>query len=133
MIIVRKLKKKKEEIQFIDLTDEKTYYGIIRPANNRITLYKCREEKAGNVNPIQPSKLINFVRSNKVLLSGDEESLKLEEFLKQNNIKHGYIDLCPFCIIKGKFSEITDKYKIYNSEICLECAIDEVIQIKKPA
>ncbi|MBG0768882.1 DEAD/DEAH box helicase [Methanococcus maripaludis] len=126
MIIVRKLKKKKEEIQFIDLTDEKTYYGIIRPANNRITLYKCREEKAGNVNPIQPSKLINFVRSNKVLLSGDEESLKLEEFLKQNNIKHGYIDLCPFCIIKGKFSEITDKYKIYNSEICLECAIDEV-------
>ncbi|ABR54500.1 DEAD/DEAH box helicase domain protein [Methanococcus vannielii SB] len=126
MIIVRKLKKKKDEIQFADLTDEKIYYGIIRPANNKITLYKCREEKGGNINPIQPSKLMGFIKSNKVLLSSDEESLKLEDFLKQSGIKYGYIDLCPFCLIKGRFTEITDKYKIYNSEICLTCAVDEV-------
>jgi len=126
MLIMRKLKKKKDEIEIVDLTDEKTYYGLLRKAGNRTVFYKCREEKENNVKPIQPSKLLNIIRNSKLLLSKDEESLKLEEFLKQNNLKYGYIELCPFCIIKGNYNEIKEKYRLYNSEVCLECVLDEI-------
>ncbi len=133
MIIIRKLKKKKQkqELEIIDLTNNIKYYGTLRQAGNKLTLYKCKEEKdkSGNINPIQPSKVMNILKNcKKIYLNNDEESLKLEDFLNQNNIAYNYIELCPFCLIKGKYNDMdkSNRYKYYNHFICLDCAIEEV-------
>ena len=131
MIIIRKLKKKKQkqELEIIDLINNIKYYGILRQAGNKLTIYKCKEEKDGNIKPIQPSKVMNILKtSKKVCLNTDEESLKLEDFLNQNNIKYKYIELCQFCLIKGRYNNIdkSNRYRYYNHFICLDCAIEEV-------
>ena len=131
MIIIRKLKKKKQkqELEIIDLVNNIKYYGTLRGTDTKLSLYKCKEEKDGNIKPIQPSRVMNILKtSKKVYLNNDEESLKLEDFLKQNNIKYNYIELCPFCLIKGRYNEIDkgNRYRFYNQYICFDCAVEEV-------
>ena len=84
MIIIRKLKKKKQkqELEIIDLVNNIKYYGTLRGTDTKLSLYKCKEEKDGNIKPIQPSRVMNILKtSKKVYLNNDEESLKLEDFL----------------------------------------------------
>jgi helicase len=122
MLIIRKPKKKKDEIEVVDLINEKKYYALLRKEGNRLRAYRCREGDK----PIQPAKFMNILKNNKLLLSKDEETLKIEDFLKTSNLKYEYIELCPFCLTKRKYKELYDKYSYYGRFICLDCAIEEV-------
>lgn len=131
MIILRKLKKKKQkqELEIVDTTNNIKYFGILRKLNNKLGLYKCKEDNNGNIRPIQPSRIMNILKSQgKIYLSNDDESLKLKEFLEDKNIKYEPIDLCPLCLIEGKYNILdkNDRYKYYNKYICFQCAFKEV-------
>ena len=129
MIIMRKLKKKKqkEEVEIFDIKNNVKYHCLLREVGKRIDLYRCREERDGNIKPIQPSKVVDILRNcDKVLLS-KEESLKLEEFLKSKNIKYELVELCPYCLIKGRYTILNEDRFLYNNRyICLTCAVEEV-------
>ncbi|EHP85261.1 DEAD/DEAH box helicase [Methanotorris formicicus] len=122
MLIIRKPRKKKDEIEVVDLVNEKKYYALLRKDGNKLRAYKCREEDK----LIQPARFMNILKNNKILLSKDEETLKIENFLKTNNLKYEYIELCPFCLTKGEYKEVYDKYRFYGRFICLDCAIEEI-------
>ncbi|HIP90825.1 MAG TPA: DEAD/DEAH box helicase [Methanothermococcus okinawensis] len=130
MIVIRKLKKKKQkqEIEIVHLKNNVKYHCLLREVGKRVDLYRCREEREGNIRPIQPSKVVDILRSSdKILLSKDEESLKLEEFLKGKHIKYELVELCPYCLIKGRYTILRgDRYLYNNRHICLNCAVEEI-------
>ena len=126
---MRKLKKKKQkqELEILDIKNNVKYHCLLREVGKRIDLYRCREEREENIKPIQPSKVVDILRNcDKVLLS-KEDSLKLEEFLKSKNIKYELVELCPYCLIKGRYTILNeDRYLHNNRQICLTCAVEEV-------
>lgn len=126
---MRKLKRKKQkqEIEIMDLLNKIKYYATMRQVGQNLSLHKCKEEDRNNINPIQPSKVLNVLRSGKIYLNNDPESLALEDFFKKNNINYKLIELCPFCLIKNQYTElINESYKFHNHKICKSCAIDEI-------
>ncbi|MBP2172565.1 DUF5814 domain-containing protein [Methanococcus voltae] len=152
MLIIRKPKKKKDEIQITDLKTKIIYYATLRPTKTKITLYKCKEQVESNITPLQPSKLMTVLKENKIYISNDNESIKFGQFLEENNLDYGIVTLCPFCLLNGRYNIIAtikelkksnklenelkpqkikkekkNTYKIYKTnEVCLECAINEI-------
>lgn len=111
----------------MDLSNKIKYYAIMRQVGQNLSLHKCKEENKNNINPIQPSKVLAVLRSKKIYLNNDPESLTLEDFFKKNNISYKLIELCPFCLIKNQYTELNNEYyKFHNHKICKDCAIDEV-------
>ncbi|MCS3901120.1 DUF5814 domain-containing protein [Methanococcus voltae] len=106
MLIIRKPKKKKDEIQITDLKTKTIYYATLRPTKTKITLYKCKEQVESNITPLQPSKLMTVLREKKIYISNDPESLKFGQFLEENNLNYGIVVLCPFCLLNGKYNII---------------------------
>jgi len=130
LIIIRKLKKKrqKQEVEIVDINNNVRYHCLLREVGKRIELYRCREDREGNIRPIQPSKVLEILRNaDKVLLSKDEESLKLEDFLKGRNIRYELVELCPYCLVKGRYTILEEERYLHNNRyICLKCALEEV-------
>jgi len=127
---MRKLKKKrqKQEVEIVDIKNNIRYHCLLREVGSRVELYRCREERDGNIRPIQPSKVLEILRkAEKVLLSKDEESLKLEDFLKGRNIRYELVELCPYCLVKGRYTILEGERYLHNNRyICLNCALEEV-------
>ena len=86
-----------------------------------INRFVIKDEKEDKLYP--PSKAINLLRSQAVFLADKDE--KLEAFLKQNNIKVRFTNICQHCSfegeVKGSFSlgDMTRRYSGTSRE-CLK-------------
>ncbi|WP_456418825.1 DEAD/DEAH box helicase [Methanocaldococcus infernus] len=128
MIIVRKPKKKKDEIEIVrvnnveegeEVKDKEKIFASYKKVGEKYKLYRCRlGDKL-----IQPSKVLNLLKSEKVYCLDDSK-----EILESLGIKVKEIELCPFCLLKNVYKKLTNSNKVKYSSfyICLSCAINEV-------
>ncbi|CAB3289488.1 DEAD/DEAH box helicase domain protein [Methanocaldococcus lauensis] len=132
MIIIRKPKKKKDEIEIVkingkiedgvEIKDNQKIFANYKKIGNKYKLYRCRlGDKL-----IQPSKVIELLKREDIfILKGNEE---IGELLKSYNLKFDYIKLCPFCLLKNIYKRLTrnNRCKYGNLEICIDCGVREI-------
>jgi len=134
VLILRKPKKKKDEIEIVKINGEieegipiksnQKIYANYKKIGDKYKLYRCRiGDKL-----IQPSKVLDLLRSEDLFLLKDSKDI--EDVLKSNNLKFKYIELCPFCLLKSVYKRLTknNKCRYGNLTICLECGIEEIKQ-----
>ena len=85
-----------------------------------INRFVIKDEKEDKLYP--PSKAINILRSQAVFLA--EKDDKLEAFLKQNNIKVRFTNICQHCSFEGEVTIINSdfSYRYHDQLICKTCA-----------
>lgn len=85
-----------------------------------IKRFVIKDEKEDNLYP--PSKAINLLRSQAVFLADKDD--KLESFLKQNNIKVRFTNICQHCSFEGEVTIINSdfSYRYHDQLICKTCA-----------
>ncbi|MBQ6138604.1 MAG: DEAD/DEAH box helicase [Methanobrevibacter sp.] len=85
-----------------------------------INRFVIKDEKEDKLYP--PSKAINILRSQAVFLAEKDE--KLEAFLKQNNIKVRFTNICQHCSFEGEVTIINSdfSYTYHDQLICKTCA-----------
>ena len=85
-----------------------------------INRFVIKDEKEDKLYP--PSKAINILRSQAVFLA--EKDDKLEAFLKQNNIKVRFTNICQHCSFEGEVTIINSdfSYLYHDQLICKTCA-----------
>ena len=85
-----------------------------------INRFVIKDEKEDKLYP--PSKAINILRSQAVFLA--EKDDKLEAFLKQNNIKVRFTNICQHCSFEGEVTIINSdfSYLYHDQLICKSCA-----------
>ena len=85
-----------------------------------INRFVVKDEKEDKLYP--PSKAINLLRSQAVFLADKDE--KLEAFLKQNNIKVRFTNICQHCSFEGEVTIINSdfSYLYHDQLICKTCA-----------
>lgn len=85
-----------------------------------INRFVIKDEKEDKLYP--PSKAINILRSQAVFLA--EKDDKLEAFLKQNNIKVRFTNICQHCSFEGEVTIINSDfcYLYHDQLICKTCA-----------
>ncbi len=85
-----------------------------------IKRFVIKDEKEDKLYP--PSKAINLLRSQAVFLADKDE--KLESFLKQNNIKVRFTNICQHCSYEGEVTIINSdfSYHYHGQLICKTCA-----------
>ena len=85
-----------------------------------INRFVIKDEKEDKLYP--PSKAINILRSQAVFLADKDE--KLEAFLKQNNIKVRFTNICQHCSFEGEVTIINSdfSYRYHDQLICKTCA-----------
>lgn len=85
-----------------------------------INRFVIKDEKEDKLYP--PSKAINILRSQAVFLADKDE--KLEAFLKQNNIKVRFTNICQHCSFEGEVTIINSdfSYLYHDQLICKTCA-----------
>ena len=71
-----------------------------------INRFVIKDEKEDKLYP--PSKAINILRSQAVFLA--EKDDKLEAFLKQNNIKVRFTNICQHCSFEGEVTIINSDF-----------------------
>ena len=71
-----------------------------------INRFVVKDEKEDKLYP--PSKAINLLRSQAVFLADKDE--KLEAFLKQNNIKVRFTNICQHCSFEGEVTIINSDF-----------------------
>ncbi|MEO2116846.1 MAG: DUF5814 domain-containing protein [Methanocaldococcus sp.] len=132
MLIIRKPKKKKDEIEIvkvdgrieegIEIKNNQKIFANYKKVGDKYKLYRCRlGDKL-----IQPSKVLELLKSEKIFLLKDNE--EIEEVLKSYNLKFDYIELCPFCLLKNIYKRLTrnNRCRYGNLEICINCGINEI-------
>ncbi len=129
MILINK-HKKKDEIEIVNVKNieegEKVdkrnkIFACYRKVGNRYRLYKCRYgDKL-----IQPSKVLELLKKEKKVYLANKD---VEDVIKSLELKYEFIELCPFCLLKGIYKKLSNKTKCSFGlrEICLSCAIEEV-------
>ena len=85
-----------------------------------IKRFVIKDEKEDKLYP--PSKAINLLRSQAVFLADKDD--KLESFLKQNNIKVRFTNICQHCSFEGEVTIINSdfSYRYHDQLICKTCA-----------
>ena len=85
-----------------------------------INRFVIKDEKEDKLYP--PSKAINLLRSQAVFLADKDE--KLEAFLKHNNIKVRFTNICQHCSFEGEVTIINSdfSYHYHDQLICKTCA-----------
>ena len=91
-----------------------------------INRFVVKDEKEDKLYP--PSKAINLLRSQAVFLADKDE--KLEAFLKQNNIKVRFTNICQHCSFEGEVTIINSdfSYLYHDQLICKTCAFKRVLE-----
>ncbi|AMK15358.1 DUF5814 domain-containing protein [Methanobrevibacter olleyae] len=89
-----------------------------------IKRFLVKDENEDKLYP--PSRAINILRSQAVFLSEKDE--KLESFLKQNNIKVRFTNICQHCSYEGEVTIINSdfSYRYHDQLICKTCAEDTI-------
>ncbi|AAB99409.1 TPA: DEAD/DEAH box helicase [Methanocaldococcus jannaschii] len=133
MLIVRKPKKKKDEIEIvkvggkiedgIEVKNNQKIFANYKKVGDKYKLYRCR---VGD-KLIQPSKVLELLKSDKIFILKENEE-EIEEVLKSYNLKFDYIELCPFCLLKNIYKRLTrnNRCRYGNLEICINCGINEI-------
>ncbi|MBE6513257.1 MAG: DEAD/DEAH box helicase [Methanobrevibacter olleyae] len=85
-----------------------------------INRFVVKDEKEDKLYP--PSKAMNLLRSQAVFLADKDE--RLEAFLKQNNIKVRFTNICQHCSFEGEVTIINSdfSYLYHDQLICKTCA-----------
>ena len=85
-----------------------------------IKRFVVKDEKEDKLYP--PSRAIALLRSQAVFLAQKDE--KLESFLKQNNIKVRFTNICQHCSFEGEVTIINSdfSYRYHDQLICKTCA-----------
>ena len=85
-----------------------------------IKRFVVKDEKEDKLYP--PSRAINLLRSQAVFLAQKDE--KLESFLRQNNIKVRFTNICQHCSYEGEVTIINSdfSYSYHDQIICKTCA-----------
>ena len=85
-----------------------------------IKRFVVKDEKEDKLYP--PSRAIALLRSQAVFLAQKDE--KLESFLKQNNIKVRFTNICQHCSFEGEVTIINSdfSYSYHDQLICKTCA-----------
>ena len=85
-----------------------------------INRFVVKDEKEDKLYP--PSKAINLLRSQAVFLA--EKDDKVEAFLRQNNIKVRFTNICQHCSFEGEVTIINSdfSYSYHDQLICKTCA-----------
>ncbi|AIJ05092.1 DEAD/DEAH box helicase domain protein [Methanocaldococcus bathoardescens] len=132
MLIVRKPKKKKEEIEIVkvdgkiedgvEIKNNQKIFANYKKVGDKYKLYRCR---VGD-KLIQPSKVLELLKSDKIYILKENE--EVEEILKSYNLKSDYIELCPFCLLKNIYKRLTrnNRCRYGNLEICISCGVNEI-------
>ena len=102
------------------------FIGVLKFKENEedgsisIKRFVVKDEKEDKLYP--PSRAINLMRSQAVFLAQKDE--KLEAFLKQNNIKVRFTNICQHCSYEGEVTIINSdfSYLYHNQLICKTCA-----------
>jgi helicase len=132
MLIVRKPKKKKDEIEIVKVDDRiedgveiknsQKIFANYKKVGDKYKFYRCR---VGD-KLIQPSKVLDLLKSEKkVYITKDSN---IEEVLKSYNFRFEYIELCPFCLLRDVYKRLTrnNRCKYGNLEICISCGVNEI-------
>ena len=85
-----------------------------------IKRFVVKDDKEDKLYP--PSKAINLLKSQAVFLADKDE--QLEAFLKKNNIKVRFTNICQHCSYEGEITIINSdfSYKYHDQLICKTCA-----------
>ena len=102
------------------------FIGVLKFRENEedgsisIKRFVVKDEKEDKLYP--PSRAINLLRSQAVFLAERDE--KLESFLKQNNIKVRFTNICQHCSFEGEVTIINSdfSYRYHDQLICKTCA-----------
>ncbi|MBQ2961347.1 DUF5814 domain-containing protein [Methanobrevibacter sp.] len=102
------------------------FIGVLKFKENEedgsisINRFVVKDEKEDKLYP--PSRAINLLRSQAVFLA--EKDDKLEAFLKQNNIKVRFTNICQHCSYEGEVTIINSSfsYRYHDQLICKTCA-----------
>ncbi len=102
------------------------FIGVLKFKENEedgsisIKRFVVKDEKEDKLYP--PSRAINLLRSQAVFLAQRDE--KLESFLKQNNIKVRFTNICSHCSFEGEVTIINSdfSYQYHGQLICKTCA-----------
>ncbi|MBQ3473347.1 MAG: DEAD/DEAH box helicase [Methanobrevibacter sp.] len=102
------------------------FIGVLKFKENEedgsisIKRFVIKDEKEDKLYP--PSRAINLLRSQAVFLA--EKDDKLEAFLKQNNIKVRFTNICQHCSYEGQVTIINSdfSYRYHDQLICKTCA-----------
>ena len=102
------------------------FIGVLKFKENEedgsisIKRFVVKDEKEDKLYP--PSRAINLLRSQAVFLAQKDE--KLESFLKQNNIKVRFTNICDHCSYEGEVTIINSdfSYRYHDQLICKTCA-----------
>ena len=102
------------------------FIGVLKFKENEedgsisINRFVVKDEKEDKLYP--PSRAINLLRSQAVFLAQKDE--KLESFLKQNNIKVRFTNICDHCSYEGEVTIINSdfSYRYHDQLICKTCA-----------
>jgi helicase len=133
MLIVRKPKKKKDEIEIvkvdgkieegIEIKNNQKIFANYKKVGDKYKLYRCR---VGD-KLIQPSKVLELLKSDKIYVL-KENGGEIEKVLESYNLKFDYIELCPFCLLKNIYKRLTRNNRcVYgNLEICISCGVSEI-------
>ncbi|XRO74630.1 DUF5814 domain-containing protein [Methanocaldococcus sp. 28A] len=132
MLIIRKPKKKKDEIEIvkvegkiedgIEIKNNQKIFANYKKVGDKYKLYRCR---VGD-KLIQPSKVLDILKSDKIFILKENEDV--EDVLKSYNLKFNYIELCPFCLLKNIYKRLTrnNRCRYGNLEICISCGVNEI-------
>ncbi|XRO76713.1 DUF5814 domain-containing protein [Methanocaldococcus sp. 10A] len=132
MLIIRKPKKKKDEIEIvkvegkiedgIEIKNNQKIFANYKKVGDKYKLYRCR---VGD-KLIQPSKVLELLKSDKIYILKENE--EVEDVLESYNLKFDYIELCPFCLLKNIYKRLTrnNRCRYGNLEICISCGVNEI-------
>ena len=126
MLIIRKTKRKKPELEIYSINkNKKIYYLTLRREKNTLRPHKFRSQDT----LFQPKKAVQLFKREEIYLSKDDETLtikkELEELFDYLQTTYKWIDLCRHCFIEGKITQ--DPQYVYRGEkICRDCAVTEV-------
>lgn len=134
MIILKKTKKSLELYPIgspkgaLNTKRNPEYMGIIKfkESSKGIAINKfiIRFEAEDKLTP--PSEAIKLLKSQAVFLTF--KSKKIEEFLKSNDIKVRFTNICQHCVLDGNITILKPEfsYSYHNQDICKRCAEDTI-------
>ncbi|MBU7032074.1 MAG: DEAD/DEAH box helicase, partial [Theionarchaea archaeon] len=126
MLVIRKTPRKKPELEIFSYNNGKRVYNLTLRREG--TLLRPHRFRSGD-DLYQPKKAVQMLKSQKIYLSRDEETLSLEQELEELfdylQTDYTWIDLCRHCFIEGRITQ-DPGYRYHGEKICRECALAEL-------
>ena len=133
MLIAVKSKKKKDEVEILEVINEKIitkYILILLQDGERFIPKKFRKIENDKEIILMPKESLKLLRSDKIFISKDhftEETLTLFiNMINSYGAKFEFISLCRFCLIENRINTKGTPYTYRSEPICELCAKSEI-------